>query len=87
MNDSSQLVSVSDDLHINVIDVTKWQILLTLTGHKSNINSVDVNPQNHNLILTSSYDKTVKVWDLRNNQVVHNINSHSDNVWTAKFNK
>ena len=81
------MVSVSDDLHINMIDVERCITLLTLTGHKSNINCVDVSPANSNLIVTSSYDKTVKVWDLRNNSIVHNIQSHSDNVWAAKFNK
>lgn len=84
-SDSSKVISCSDDEHINVIDVESKELLLTLTGHKSNVNSVDTHPTDPNVFVTASYDRTVKLWDLRVNSAQQSISSHNDNVWTAKF--
>jgi len=74
---------------------------LALTGHKSNINCVDPHPLNPNLFVSwfyfvffdfiyffffeSSYDKTIKLWDLEKKEHIDNINYHEDNIWAVKY--
>jgi len=83
-NDNQKIITVSDDQMINLYDLTKMQQALTLTGHKGNINSVDCDPVNKGLIMTGSYDRTVKLWDLNERSCTQTL-TFSDNVWTSKF--
>lgn len=49
------------DKHAKVFDTTKQQVVATLTGHTKKLSHVEFHPM-ADLVLTASYDKTVKVW-------------------------
>jgi len=34
---------------------------------------------------SSSYDNTIKIWDLDQKKPIKVIQEHSDNIWSAKF--
>lgn len=82
--DNSKIVTVSDDFTIAVFDVIKFQKYVDLAGHKGNINSVDCHPNDKSKIITGSYDRTVKVWDIEQKTCLHTIN-FSENVWCVRF--
>lgn len=58
---------------------------MTFTGHKGNINCVDCSPKDNKIIMTCSYDKSIKLWDLNSKSCIDTINYHQDNVWVSKF--
>ena len=60
-------------------------VILTMTGHKSNINFIDTHPSDPKLFVTCSYDKQIKIWDLDKKTAVETINYHIDNIWVVKF--
>lgn len=47
--------------------------------------SVDFAPDGTHFVSSSS-DKSVKVWELSSKQCVHTFNEHSDQVWGVKYN-
>jgi WD40 repeat protein len=59
--------------------------ILTLTGHKSNINCVDTHPTDPRFFVSCSFDKSIKLWNIEQKQLVETINYHEDNIWTVKF--
>lgn len=85
--DGSLLISGCDDGHIYMYDTSSFQqnesILLvgSLNGHKSFIFSISVLPDSRRF-LTSSADKTVKVWDVSapNSGTVHTFEGN-DMIW------
>ena len=38
--------------------------VLTLTGHKSNINCVDTHTLDPRYFVSCSFDKSIKIWDI-----------------------
>ena len=82
--DNAKIVSVADDFTIVVFDLIKFQKITSLSGHKGNINCVDAHPKDKSKILTGSYDRTVKVWDIESKTCTQTIN-FTENVWSAKF--
>ena len=84
---NEQLVTTSDDSHVNLVDPVVNQLVRTLTGHASGVNSVHCSPVHSDLFVTCGYDRTLRLWDTRLQQSVQVIRSHTDNVWAAKFDK
>lgn len=84
------LVSGSDDLHINLIDLTNYKVIQALVGHKESITKLEYN-KCLNVYASSSLDGTIKLWDFRNkeskcvqtinlsNEINHNI------IWDIAF--
>lgn len=58
------LVSGSDDLHINLIDLTNNKVIQALVGHKESITTIGFNKY-LNVYATSSLDGSIKLWDYR----------------------
>lgn len=71
-------------------DVILWDLesetlIRTISGHQSAITDVDFSPDNK-LLLTSSRDRTVRIWDIENSKKLPLVfDDHSDWVMTACF--
>jgi WD40 repeat protein len=48
----------------------------TLSGHTSNVSSVDIS-QDGNIIVTGSNDNTAIIWDTKSNKVIHTLSGHT----------
>ena len=60
------LYSASDDLHINQIDINTLKLFSPIVGHKEPISDMIYNEQK-GLLITSSFDGTIKIWDVKTN--------------------
>lgn len=83
------IVSAGNDKLINLTNPAKFfdgdvntAGELCLVGHKANICDLDINDD---LILSSSWDCTSKVWSKVTGDVVYNLKGHENSVWAAKF--
>lgn len=61
----SQLLTCSDDRTAALHDLTSSTPLLTLTGHTDYVRSGCFLPSSPHLLLTGSYDATLRLWDTR----------------------
>lgn len=95
--DGNQLVSVGADAKIFVYDGMTGDDVAEMAddenGHKGSIFAVSWDPTSK-FLLTSSADKTVKVWDVASSKVVHSwtLDANNDvsdqqvgNLWTHKY--
>lgn len=59
--------------------------LFILEGHSASVNSIDISPDDKNL-LSGSKDETFRIWDLNTKQATHTINTKGSSVKRVKFN-
>uniref|UniRef100_A0A7S3GZ18 Uncharacterized protein n=2 Tax=Spumella elongata TaxID=89044 RepID=A0A7S3GZ18_9STRA len=81
------LVTAGHDKKIIVWDAAKSTIQREITAHDHIISSLEVSPcqnQPEVFILSASWDKTVKVWKLRNGQLVSTFVRHENRVKCVK---
>ena len=66
-NDDVNCVYLGEDRGgLSILDVRMSKPSKSLSLHYSSINTIDFNPQDSNLLSTSSSDNTACIWDLRN---------------------
>ncbi|CAG4940224.1 unnamed protein product [Colias eurytheme] len=58
-------------------EVPKLQVWKTLTGHKGSVLQVAWNPHIEELLLSTSQDCTVRVWDITSGTCTHTMGSHA----------
>jgi WD40 repeat protein len=78
---NKRLLTASDDLHINIIDLEGYKVIQTLVGHKDIITSLKCTERYY---YSASVDGNIKVWDHRVAHkfgLVSNINLNIDNLW------
>lgn len=63
-NDNSRFISGGRDKVILMTDVFEGKNILKLQGHSGRINTLTFNEEN-NIIVSGSYDTTVRCWDNR----------------------
>nr|POF21047.1 cell division cycle protein cdt2 [Quercus suber] len=63
--DDYLLASASGDQTVRVIDMHTQKTACILTGHTSSVKQVRFQPEDENILSTSSRDGSVQVWDLR----------------------
>jgi hypothetical protein len=58
----------------------------TLKGHRRKVGTVNWHPSAENILVTSSTDFTVKVWDVQKGAVVSEAGEHTDNIGSVAWN-
>lgn len=79
----SQILVASGDKTLKLFDINHTQPLLSLPGHQAELFGVHSNYQLTHLALTSSYDTTLKVWDLSQGQCVCDFQEHQGIVYAG----
>lgn len=64
--DNSKFVTGGGDKNVIVTDVAEGKTINKYCGHNGRVNSVALNGEN-NVIMSASYDTTVRCWDSRAN--------------------
>ena len=63
-NDNSKFVSGGSDKIVILTDVVEGKQIGRFTGHSGKVNTVEIN-KDSNVIISGSYDTTVRCWDTR----------------------
>jgi WD40 repeat protein len=89
--DSSRIVTADTS---NNAQIWKWntpnkqppRLVRALKGHSDLVHSATFSP-NGKEVVTASYDRTAKIWDVGTGKVLESLNGHKDRVYSAAFNK
>ncbi|XP_062874509.1 coronin-7 [Trichomycterus rosablanca] len=86
--DPHKLVVAGDDAKIRVWKVPKGGLVETLTepecvlqGHTEKIYSIKFHPHASGLLASSSYDMTVRLWNLETGKEVKKLSGHQDQIF------
>ena len=60
--DGNNIISGSEDLHINIFDVESQKRIYTVVNHADWITSICYNPVDPKYFVSTSLDKTIKIW-------------------------
>jgi O-acetyl-ADP-ribose deacetylase (regulator of RNase III) len=66
------------------IESIHWSCEKTILGHEGNVTCVCFSPDGK-VIVSSSDDNTVRLWDLQGNQIGQPFQGHQDSVWSVAF--
>lgn len=58
--------------------------LHTLTGHQQPVSAIAFSPDGRQLV-SSSFDKTIKLWDTNSGKCVQTLLGHRNRIWTVAF--
>ncbi|MFK8185277.1 MAG: caspase family protein [Phormidesmis sp.] len=87
--DGEKIASGSKDRTIIIWDSQTGKQLKQLRGHDNTVWSVQFSPNNNNLLASSSYDRTVRLWDIRDIEQAQQIGppllGHTGSVWSVVF--
>ncbi|MCJ8739482.1 hypothetical protein PDJAM_G00047780, partial [Pangasius djambal] len=86
--DPHKLVVAGDDAKIRVWKIPEGGLVETLTepecvlqGHTEKIYSIKFHPHASGLVVSSSYDMTVRLWDLETGREVKKLSGHQDQIF------
>jgi WD40 repeat protein/class 3 adenylate cyclase len=82
--DGSRFATTGKDGTATVWETATGQRLLTLTGHKGDVNGVAFSPDG-SLLATTGSDRTVRLWDAANGQRIDVLRGHRDLVLGVAF--
>ena len=100
-SDSTLICTASDDKTVKIWDVGSKKCLKTLKvslstlfstfkpfikGHTNYVLCCGFNPQS-NLIVSGSFDESVRIWDVKTGVQLKNLPAHSDPVSAVHFNR
>ncbi|XP_033631457.1 coronin-7-like [Asterias rubens] len=58
---------------------------LTLRGHREKLYFVKFHPQAADILMSASYDMTVKIWDLTSGEEKHSLTGHTDQIFSGAW--
>lgn len=73
-SDCLHVASFSDDKTTAIWDIPTEKQLIAFDGHTDYIRAGAVSPVSPNIVLSGSYDKTVKMYDIRQEKAVFTVN-------------
>jgi len=82
--DGKRLATGGTDQIVKVWDLASGKHLLDLSGHRSDVISVDFNADGTRIV-TGSWDQTVRVWDTATGHEVLMVKGHIAPVWEVAF--
>eukprot|EP00456_Euglypha_rotunda_P083289 TRINITY_DN8251_c1_g1_i12.p1 TRINITY_DN8251_c1_g1~~TRINITY_DN8251_c1_g1_i12.p1 ORF type:complete len:136 (+),score=20.52 TRINITY_DN8251_c1_g1_i12:110-517(+) len=74
----TRFASASQDGSVKLWDVTRNQLIRTLTGHTGTVYAVLWGGSG--LIYSASHDRTIKVWEADTGKLVRNLSGHAHRV-------
>lgn len=83
VDSDTKLLTASDDATIKVLDIPSEKVVHTFEGHKISVSSVDIDQSEPRLFYSTSFDKTVKCWDMRDKSCVATMQADSP-LWDCK---
>jgi hypothetical protein len=69
---------------LRLFDTTDWKLAASLGGHLDTVSCVAFSPDGTRLA-SASFDKTVRLWDVKSAAVLHTFAGHSDFVYAVAF--
>jgi|GEM_PF-6951714 len=81
--DDSKIAIVTNDA-VYIKNVATWKTEWVIKGHDEMITSATFAPKGK-MIATSSHDKTVKLWDINDGNIIYTYNGHSNTVSDVVF--
>ncbi|OZJ02132.1 hypothetical protein BZG36_04583 [Bifiguratus adelaidae] len=73
---NTQIMTAGDDKIVKVWDIPSETAITTFRDHTDYIRSGSISPDDPNLILSGSYDRSIKLFDLRANSCVMTMDHH-----------
>ncbi len=80
-DDSEELISVNPQEIIPQSSQT-WSCIHTISGHSDWVRSLAISPNNQTLI-SGSFDKNIKIWDLATGELINTLSGHSKAVFSV----
>src|SRR5262249_4824324 len=74
------VASGGSDRVVRLWDPSNGSITASLSGHRESINALAFNPQG-TILVSSSKDETMKVWDVKSGALLHTIGVGSLGIW------
>ncbi|PWA77675.1 WD40 domain-containing protein [Artemisia annua] len=71
--DNESVIAASSSNKLYVWDANSGRVRHTLTGHSDKVCAVDVSRSSNRYIVSSAYDRTIKVWDLNKGYCINTI--------------
>ena len=78
--DGAQVAAAGEDNQIRVINAADGAVLKALPGHAARIHALAFAPNDGNLLVSASADKTAKLWNVNEGKPVRDFAGHADAV-------
>ncbi len=86
VNNSTTLVAGGDDMNLSVLDFTNGSVVVSINkAHSDYIRALQTFKQNTSMFMSSSFDKTIKLFDIRENHKQRLVFNHGAEVEDIKL--
>lgn len=88
--DGETLASTHEDCLVRLWDISAKKTKKILSGHTDIVSTVSFAPQNCSqsnipMLVTGSYDKTIKLWHTLTGELLQTLEGHNNWVWSVAF--
>ena len=82
--DGRRIVATLGDMTIKIWDAESGDLIRTLQGHNSYVESAAYSPDGRRIV-SASYDNTVNIWDAKSGDLIRSLQSHDNDVRSAAY--